>query len=272
MTKPRVLAKAAQDLLEAPQAQRLSYIRGDRWVDYPRAQQVLTEMQELIEYPDVQRPPNIILVSETDNGKSAILKRLSQLNPVIDHPALGQAVRPVVMINAPAKPSEERLYNHLLREIGAVYRVNAPVDQKLFLLRDHLQRTGAKVLIIDEANNAELASLTQQRAMFTAIKELGNSLQRPIILAGVYQALNVLGADDQLQNRFKPVFLPRWGLDDEYVRFLARLETTLPLKSPSDLASNELTPLLHELTNGSLGDLCKLIKTAAERAGSCLEL
>ncbi|AFD27803.1 Transposon, transposition helper protein C, putative (plasmid) [Deinococcus gobiensis I-0] len=242
------------------------FVRRDRWIGYPRAQAVLDDMRRLVEYPDATRPPNTLLVADTNNGKTTLVRRLEQLHPAVDDPARAHASRPVVVIDAPPRPTEERLYNHLLDSLGAPYRVNSKVDQKLFKLREVLRAVGMKVLVLDEMNNALAGSLQQQQEVLNAVKELGNRLERPVILTGVFETLVVLRRDDQIQNRFTPVTLPKWELDREFLQLLASFEATLPLRKASGLASEVLAPMLLDMSGGLIGELSNLLKRAAERA------
>ncbi|MDO4264795.1 MAG: hypothetical protein Q4C67_11410, partial [Deinococcus sp.] len=72
--------------------------------------------------------------------------------------------------------------------------------------------------------------------------------------------------DDQIQNRFTPVTLPRWQLDVEFLQLLASFEATLPLGKASGLASQKLAPLLLDMSGGLIGELSSLLKRATERA------
>lgn len=266
MTQDRKLIAEASALLDAPQAERLEFIRRDRWIGYPRAQAALEDMRRLVEYPDSSRPQNILLVADTNNGKTTLVRRLEHLFPPVDDPAQSRALRPVVVIDAPARPTEERLYNHLLASMNAVFRTNSKVDSKLFQLRQLLQTTGMRVLVLDEMNNALASGVQQRQEVLNAVKELGNALQRPIILTGTFEVLAAIRQDDQIQNRFVPLTLPRWQLDADFMKLLASFEATMPLGRASGLASEDLTPLLLTMSGGLIGELSNLLKRAAEKA------
>lgn len=266
MTQSRKLTQEALAVLDAPLADRLAFIRCDRWIGYPKAQAVLDQMIRLVEYPDSTRPPNILLVADTNNGKTTIVRRLAQLRPAVDDPSQARASRPVVVIDAPPRPNEERLYNHLLESLGAVYKLSTKVDHKLFKLRQLLEQIDMKVLVLDEMNNALASSAQQQQEVLNTVKEIGNRLERPVILTGTFETLVAIRRDDQIQNRFTPVTLPKWQLDRDFLQLLASFESTLPLKHASGLASQVLAPMLLDMSGGLIGELSNLLKQAAEKA------
>lgn len=266
MTQERVLLESTRKLLKAPDAERIVYIRENRWIGYPAAKAALTEMELLFEEPDQERPPNLLLTADTNNGKTTLVKRFEALHPRVDDPAAARAVRPVVRFDAPAHPDEDRLYNHLLKELKAVFKVTDKPDKKLFQLRDLLTNVGVRVVVLDEINNSLAGTVTRRQQLLNAVKELGTKVQRPIILTGTFDALAVLRDDRQMQNRFPPLVLPKWQLDDDFRQLLASFEATLPLRKASNLASDPLALLLLAMTGGLIGELSLLLKRASMQA------
>lgn len=266
MTQKRHLVEAAQKLLKAPNEERLAFIRQDRWIGYPTAKRALEEMEMLFEEPDLERPSNLLLTADTNNGKTTLMRRFEALHPRVDDPGAARAVRPVVRFDAPSVPDEDRFYNHLLKELGAVFKITDKPDKKLFQIRDLLLKVGVRVVVLDEINNSLAGTGTRRQQLLNAIKELGTALKRPIVLTGTFDALAVLRDDRQIQNRFPPFVLPKWQIDDDFLQLLASFEATLPLRRASNLASEQLAPLLLVMTGGVIGELSKLLKRAARQA------
>jgi hypothetical protein len=46
----------------------------------------------------------------------------------------------------------------------------------------------------------------------------------PLVGIGTAEAIRAVQADPQLANRFNPEILPKWKLDQEYLRLLASFE------------------------------------------------
>lgn len=261
-----MLIGAVEKLLKAPDAERETFIMQYHWIGYTAATKALNEMELLFKQPTLTRPPNMLLTTDTNNGKTTLVKRFESLHPPVDDPGAARAVRPVIRFDAPATPSEDRFYNHLLQTLGAVYKITDKPDKKLFQIRDLLHRVGVKVLVLDEINNSLAGTAMQRQQLLNAIKELSNMLQRPIIMTGNFDALAALRDDKQIQNRFPPLVLPKWQLDDEFLQLLASFEAILPLRRASDLASEHLAPLLLVMTGGLIGELSTLLKLAAIKA------
>ena len=100
--------------------ERLRRIRSDRWINYPRAQQALAILEDLITFPQRARMPNLLIVGESGMGKTMIVEKFAR-----DHPAHYDAVNglkrmPVVIVQMVSGPDEARFYKRLLAAIGAL--------------------------------------------------------------------------------------------------------------------------------------------------------
>ena len=62
------LPPAAQQIARLPDAERLRYIRADRWIGYPRATTALERLETLLAWPSKQRMPNLLLIGPANNG------------------------------------------------------------------------------------------------------------------------------------------------------------------------------------------------------------
>jgi DNA replication protein DnaC len=56
--------------------ERLRRIRSDRWINYPRAQQALAMLEDLIAFPQRARMPNLLIVGESGMGKTMIKREV----------------------------------------------------------------------------------------------------------------------------------------------------------------------------------------------------
>lgn len=263
-----------QELLRKTDAERLYFIRSNHWIGYPVANQLLRRMAALVEQPDVIRPPNMLIISHTNNGKSTLARQFEKRFPAKDDPFTGGIERPVVVLEVPPAPDEDRLYKHILKELGAVGRDRAPKDTKLFQIHRLLRDLKMRVLVLDEVNNALAGNAIQRQQMLNAIKGLSNELKRPIVLTGTEDALAALRDDKQLQNRFPPSFIPPWQLNHDFLRLLASFESILPLKRRTDMANENLAALLMSMSDGYIGELRDLLVlagvTAIETGAECI--
>jgi Bacterial TniB protein len=253
-------ARAALALLPAA---RIDRIRGPRWIGYPRAKQLLDKLDDLLTHPKTHRMPNLLIVGDTNAGKTMLANRFVQLHPADDNPEGDAASVPVLAIQAPPGPDENRFYNTILEALFAPYNPRERVAQKQVQVLRILKQIGVRMLIIDEVHNVLTGPVTKQRQFLNVLKYLGNDLQIPLVGLGTKEALRAVQADPQLANRFEPAALPRWQLNQEFQMLLMSFERALPLREPSRLADAHLARKLLALSEGSLGELSVLLTSAA---------
>jgi Bacterial TniB protein len=95
---------------------------------------------------------------------------------------------------------------------------------------------------------------------------MANDLRIPLIAVGTVDAVRAIQADPQLANRFEPLPLPTWELNREFQTLLASFERTLPLRRPSLLAQERLAAKLLSMSEGTIGELSRLLIAAASEA------
>jgi Bacterial TniB protein len=257
------LHAAARAALALPLAARLERLRRPRWIGYPRAKQLLAKLDDLFTHPKTHRMPNLLIVGDTNAGKTMLANRFVQGHQANDNPDGDAAIVPVLAIQAPPGPDESRFYNTILEALSAPHNPRERVAQKQFQVLRLLKQIGLRMLIIDEVHNILTGPVTKQRQFLNVLKYLGNDLQIPLVGLGTREALRAIQADPQLANRFEPAALPRWQLNQEFQMLLASFERALPLRTVSRLADAPLARQLLAWSEGSLGELSALLTTAA---------
>ncbi|WP_372178010.1 TniB family NTP-binding protein [Xanthomonas axonopodis pv. phyllanthi] len=263
---PSHLSAAAAGWLALPAAERIERIRSPRWIGYPRTKSIIAKLEDLLTWPKSHRMPNLLLVGDTNNGKTMLVQRFRSLHPAHDNPQ-GQGVRvPVLAIQAPPTPDEGRFYNAILELLFAPYKPNDRVDKKQAQVVKLLRYVGLQMLVIDEIHHILAGNLNRQRTFLNVIKYLGNELQVPIVGVGTKDAFRAIQTDPQLANRFEPALLPRWTFDADFLRLLASFERMLPLAEPSNLHDTSFATKLFSLSEGYLGELSTLLTLAGTAA------
>ena len=257
------LHATARAVLDLPAAERVTHMRRPRWIGYTRAKQLLAKLDDLLTHPKTHRMPNLLIVGDTNAGKTMLANRFVQLHPADDNPDGDAAIVPVLAIQAPPGPDEGRFYNAILEALFAPYNPRERVAQKQVQVLRILKGIGLRMLIIDEVHNVLTGPVNKQRQFLNVLKYLGNDLQIPLVGLGTKEALRAVQADPQLANRFEPAALPRWQLNQELQMLLASFERALPLREPSRLADEQLARKLLVLSEGSLGELSSLLTAAA---------
>jgi hypothetical protein len=257
------LTPKAREQLTLSDEARIAYIRGERWIGYSRASDVLKKLEDLLRHPKTHRMPNMVLVGETNNGKTMIVNEFKLRHPPSDNRTLDAVTVPILIVQAPSNPTETRFYGEILRALYAPMRQSSNAEQRLLQVLTLFKAIGLKILVIDEIHHIIAGSLQRQRIFLQTIKYLGNELQIPIVGVGTSDAFHALQSDPQLANRFEPVILPRWGLDEEFLRLLASFETLLPLREPSGLVDPALAALVLGKSEGTIGEIATLLTRAA---------
>ena len=260
-----LLPKAAV-YLDRPDADRIAYIRSPRWIGYPLAQKVLDRLEDLLTHPKSHRMPNLLVVGDTNNGKTMLVQRFCSRHRPQDNPDGEAAVVPVLYVQAPPVPDESRFYNAILELLFAPYKSGDRADRKQFQAIKLLRTVGLKMLIIDEIHHILAGTMTKQKAFLNVIKYLGNELEVPIVGVGTRDAFRAIQTDLQLSNRFDHALLPRWNNDDEFLRLLATFERAIPLRQPSNLIDGALADKIYSMSEGYIGEISRLLVQAAVRA------
>jgi len=246
--------------------ERLDFLDQPRWIGYKTAQQILETLVALMNKPVRPRMPNLLIVGESNNGKTTIIRRFCDQygEGSIDEQA--EPVKPVVLAEAPPSADEKGLYISILERFFVPYRPSDAVS-KLRYQVVHLCRTcRVRMLIVDEFHSLLTGSAIKQREVMNAIKLLCNELAIPIVGVGTREAVRVLHTDPQHASRFDVVSVPLWELNQDFQRLLAGFEKVLPLKQPSRIHEPELASRLHMISEGNLGNLHRLLTECASEA------
>lgn len=257
------LSENATQALSLSMEERIAYIQSPRWIGYSRAKVILDRLEDLMIYPKKHRMPNVLIVGDTNNGKSMVINRFASKHEAFDCPDKGSIHVPVVLIECPPVPSEGRLYDKILARLFAPYRTRDKPEHKQAEVFKLINRIGTKTIVIDEIHNLLAGSAAEQRKFLNALKQLGNELEIPIVTAGTKDALRAINTDPQLGNRFEPLALPRWENNEEFLKLLASFEYMLPLKSPSHLTDDDIAMKLLVMSEGLIGELSEILVRAS---------
>jgi hypothetical protein len=259
------LTEIAASQLSLSAADRIRIIREERWLPYTAANDIISDIKDLMAYPKRGRMPCRLLIADSNNGKTSLLRRIRELNPPDENLSGDHANIPVVsaILNG---PDEKLLYRKLLEGLF----VNPPpksspgdLEQQLVQL---LKRIQPRIILLDEANTLVTGSATKVRTCLNAIKNLTNSTQISIVAAGTKEARFGFKSDPQIENRFEPRELPIWKEGVEYRRLLLSFEKITPLAQPSNLSGSDAGLDILNKTGGLIGEISSLISAAATYA------
>ncbi|MCK9192418.1 MAG: TniB family NTP-binding protein [Nevskia sp.] len=266
MTGAPHLSDTAAAKLDLSDQDRCQHIRKPRWIGYGRSQEILGKLEDLLEHPLQPRMPNMLIVGETNNGKTMLVTKFREKHPASENPT-GEAINvPVLYIQAPPGPDERGLYNAML---GRLFE-SAPRSESTDAKRDRvvavLKRVNLGIIMVDELQHLLAGPYVKQRNCLNVLKYIGNELCVPIVGIGTAEAVRAIQTDPQLANRFTPEVLPKWEKNAELGRLLASFERVLPLRKPSRLSAPPLASRIADLASGTIGEMSALLNAAAIHA------
>jgi type II secretory pathway predicted ATPase ExeA len=260
------MKNSAQKLAVIANGERIQNICSDRWIAYTRAQAALERLDGLLKWPRKQRMPNVLLIGPTNNGKTMIIEKFRKDHTISTRKGCDHELVSVVVVQMPCEPSVARFYAMTLASLGAPINPRMRVVDLEQLALRVLRTVQAQVLIIDEVHNILAGTLHVRRALLNLLRFLGNELRIPIVGVGTREAYLAISTDDQLENRFEPLSLPRWEEGEELLALLESFSATFPLKQASVIATDDMSKYILERTGGTIGEITRLLTAAAIEA------
>lgn len=258
------LHPGSRELALLSPAERLHRIRADRWIGYPKAVHAVERLEALLCWPRKQRMPNLLLVGPTNNGKSMVIERFHRKHPPVTG---GERENiPVVCMQMPPEPSPLRFYTAILAALGAPLHPRPRVVELEQLVLSLLREVDARMLVIDELHSVLAGRGETRREFLNLLRYLGNELQIPLVGVGTREAYLAVRSDDQLENRFEPFILPLWEVGGEARSLLASFAASFPLRSPSSIDTEDMARYLLARSEGTIGELARLLTAAAVAA------
>ena len=260
------LSNVAAEKLNLSDEERIHHINQPHWIAYPRAVETMQKLEDLLRYPKQPRMPNMLLVGETNNGKTALMHEFLLRHPPGENADETALKVPVFYIQAPPGPDEAHFYNTILKRLFHRIKTSESLAQKRERVIGVLAQIELGMIVIDEFQGLIAGPLQKQRMFLNVIKNLGNELQVPIVGVGTEEAERAVYIAPQLRNRFRPHRLERWEDGPEFARLLASFESILPLKLPSNLIERLTRRYILAQTGGTIGEVSYLLKLAAVMA------
>lgn len=257
------LDEKAQQKLLLTNEERIQSIRVGTWVGVEHVKEILEKLEDMLNMPEVTRPPCMLVVGPAFSGKTSIAEHFVRDHPPDLSPENQTTVSPVVMIDAPPKPDLSDLYSRILDKLMAPYKPTASATEKNSQVKRLFRELGVKMLIIDEIHHLIAGSLNRQREFRNAIKSLSNETKVSLVFLGIQEARIAIYSDEQLSSRFIPYELPTWSNDKAFARLLRTLERRTPLRKPSNLGSPDMANIIYAKSESNLGDILDLLKEAS---------
>lgn len=243
------LVASAASRLDRSDSDRITAIREERWITYPRAYRSLEVLDELLDRPRTTRMPSIAIYADSGMGKTMLMERFRRAHPPTYNREECRLISPVLALQMASHATERRFYGHILQAIGAPFVPRATVLELEVQTLRNLKRTEVKLLMFDEVHNLLAGSAKEQRILLNTLRFISNELQISLVCLGITDAREAIGGDVQLMRRFEELTLPRWQGDEEFEQLVVTILRHLPLKLASQLSSRALRQVL-QVTDG----------------------
>ena len=165
-------------------------------------------------------------------------------------------------VETPHQASVGDFLTEVLDVLGDGLYKRGTVAERLRRVLGFLKKTETQILFVDEAQHIEAGGPRQTDLFLNLLKTLSNRSRLPIILAGSEDLYELIRTNKMLYNRFPPVALPAWRLDDDFTTLVTKVLQTLPIQHRGPLPRAVLHQLF-QMSDGALGTLVQLMECAA---------
>jgi len=247
--------------IDRGKAERLAIVDREAYIPYPRAEEILQEMERLYSSGG---STGLLISAPSGNGKSTMFKVFAKRHPRGQRPDYEEIS--VLRVETPEVPGGRRFLGAILEAFGFDDYDSDSLERRRIRVIRELKGTHVKVMLVDEIHNLLAGSPKLKEETANLLKNLSNTFEMPIIFAGTERAENVFRYDAQLVKRFPIARLPTWTDGNGFRFFLRALESTLPLQRPSYLYDDEKAAYLLKHSQGVLADIVLVVREAARRA------
>jgi len=215
---------------------------ADRFVEHPSATAIMEEMRFIYETGALKRRPyNLMVVGDSGAGKTALLEEFVRRYAKVDlAEGIVSQVRTIAITEMPVNPSEGTLLS-AISEAGGLGPMDKPNLGRFVTGAD---RSGLRLIIIDEFHNLDAATRNHKLACLNLLKWLGNQTGLSLIIAGTQNISRIMSYDEQFEKRFRALKLPNWRSNRHLERFVYSYLASLPIETPKSLPRRLFVALL----------------------------
>jgi hypothetical protein len=156
---------------------RIHALPRDRWIDYPRAGEAINRLERLLNTPQKERMPCMVLHGPSNIGKTLIVAKFLREHPPGFDRQRGVEQRPVISMQMPPTPDQRRFYRALLSVIGTPQGPSSTLATLEQVTRDIPLRMSPRMLIANEVHHLLAGSHREQRTSLNLLKYLANELK-----------------------------------------------------------------------------------------------
>jgi hypothetical protein len=257
-------------MTNSEQQKRITELYTPHWLNYPASVEIIGQLNQLLEFPRSHRPPSLLILSETNNGKTIVAKRFNTLHPPklkINNDGIEIMVLDVLMIQCPHVYNEKLFYMSILDKLNIAYRPSIRAQELYSIVLSAFKRLEIRILILDELQHTiTRTSASKQREFLNLIKYLSNELEISIVGVGNWEAFYAINSDPQLANRFNKAILPKWKFDNTFLSLLGTYQSFIKLHNPFNLVNPQIAKRIFEMGEGLIGEYIEILRLCGKHA------
>ncbi len=246
-------------------------------------QAILDKMRLSVETAGSSKPEGLLVVGDSDSGKSTLLRYFSILlekeermhykqgvdfTELEEQPLEHHAIKPAFLFSVPSRATVNGVLERALSSNGIILDRRVTLNQLEDIFYSKLKILKTRVILIDEFHDIGGIGYRDQKLILKVLKEMTNNLSIPIIAAGTSAALPLLQSDEQIRSRLEAIRLEPFRISVDFRDFVATYEAGLGvnLKHRMSLNDRKFLGYLHSRTNGLVGQVTQLLGKAYELA------
>jgi Cdc6-like AAA superfamily ATPase len=175
------------------------------FVQHKSIADLLSRMESLLEdHAMGGEPEHLMVIGDTGVGKSRLLQKFAKKFPPVHHDTYTEL--PVVYVEVPSNCTPKKLLSEILATMGSPFAGRGDASQLTRQLKTLVGQCKVRMVLLDEANHlVERGTNKSFFQMADALKELANTSNLTLVVAGVAQTRALIEANDQLRSRFRDV-------------------------------------------------------------------
>ena len=215
-------------------------------------------MRQLLERPPSLRPRGLLIAGPYHNGKTMIAERFA-----VEHLRRADRQR-VWVIQTREGAGLSHFYASILSGLRAPQAAGWRSLSRASEQVDHLlDSVKPRLLIFDEFHSALRGRRQDVKAIFSFLRRIARVHDISPVLVGEIAVYDALHDTEEMGSRFDTVPVPRWGFDEDFATLLDSLEASIPLAQASDLSRLPLARMIHDLSEGLIGEVVDIVTRAA---------
>ena len=104
------------------------------------------------------------------------------------------------------------------------------------------------------------------KAIFSFLRRIARVHDISPVLVGEIAVYDALYDTEEMGSRFDTIPVPRWGFDEDFATLLDSLEASIPLVQASNLSRLPIARMIHDLSEGLIGEVVDIVTRAAVTA------